>query len=264
MKEIGWVPIWVYSHPGITRGVRASLPLDTGSAGKPRGCVSIVPGSCMIEEQHVFVVDDDAEVRDSLGILLASAGLRSHIYASAKEFLADGVPKAGCVVADIRMPDMSGLELQEEIIKREAHLPVILMTAHADVPLAVRAMKAGAIDFIEKPFDDGQLIASIRHAFEVNSRTRSRSRETREAREKLSLLTSRERSVLEILVKGRSNKIAAYELGISPRTVEIHRAHIMNKLEASSLSDLVRIVLVADMGSEQAFTAIPSRKARYT
>lgn len=203
----------------------------------------------MTEEQHVFVVDDDAEVRDSLGILLQSAGLHSHAYASAKDFLADAMPEAGCVVADIRMPDMSGLELQEEIIKREAHLPVILMTAHADVPLAVRAMKAGAIDFIEKPFDDGQLIASIRNAFEVNSKTRSRSRETATARQKLSLLTSRERSVLDILVRGRSNKVAAHELGISPRTVEIHRAHIMDKLDAASLSDLVRTVLVADMAT---------------
>ncbi len=118
-------------------------------------------------------------------------------------------------------------------------------------PLAVRAMKAGAIDFIEKPFDDGQLIASIRHAFEVGTRTRSRSAETREARKRLSLLTSRERGVLDILVKGRSNKVAAYELGISPRTVEIHRAHIMDKLHAASLSDLVRIVLVADNGDGQ-------------
>lgn len=200
----------------------------------------------MIEEQHVFIVDDDAEVRDSLGLLLESAGLRSHSYASAREFLADGMPKAGCVVADIRMPDMSGLELQEEIVRRDAHLPVIIITAHADVPLAVRAMKAGAVDFIEKPFDDRQLITSIRHAFDVGTRTRNRSAETREARGKLSLLTSRERAVLAILVKGRSNKVAAYELGISPRTVEIHRAHIMNKLDASSLSDLVRIVLVAD------------------
>jgi two-component system response regulator FixJ len=143
---------------------------------------------------------------------------------------------------------MSGLELQEEIAKREAHLPVIIITAHADVPLAVRAMKAGAIDFIEKPFDDGQLIGSIRRAFEIGSRTRSRSAETKLAKDRLAQLTSRERNVLDILVKGRSNKVAAHELGISPRTVEIHRAHIMDKLHASSLSDLVRIVLVAEDG----------------
>jgi two-component system, LuxR family, response regulator FixJ len=200
----------------------------------------------MIEEQHVFIVDDDAEVRDSLRLLLESAGLRSHVYGSAREFLADGMPKFGCVVADIRMPDMSGLELQEEIVRHDAHLPVIIVTAHADVPLAVRAMKAGAIDFIEKPFDDRQLIESIRHAFEVGTKTRNRSAETKSARDRLSLLTSRERAVLDMLVKGRSNKIAAHELGISPRTVEIHRAHIMDKLHAASLSDLVRIVLVAE------------------
>ena len=218
----------------------------------------------MIEEQHVFIVDDDAEIRDSLKLLLESAGLQSHLYGSAREFLADGMPKSGCVVADVRMPDMSGLELQEEIVRRDAQLPVIIITAHADVPLAVRAMKAGAIDFIEKPFDDGQLIGSIRHAFEVGTRTRSRSAEAKLARDRLSLLTSRERNVLDILVKGRSNKVAAYELGISPRTVEIHRAHIMDKLHASSLSDLVRIVLVADDGQGQAIAepVLPDRLER--
>ena len=207
----------------------------------------------MIEEQHVFIVDDDAEIRDSLRVLLESAGLRSHAYASAMEFLAEPLPKAGCVVADIRMPDMSGLDLQEEIAQHDAHLPVIIVTAHADVPLAVRAMKAGAIDFIEKPFDDRQLIESIRHAFEVGGKARSRSAEAGAARERLSQLTSRERNVLEILVRGRSNKVAAHELGISPRTVEIHRARIMDKLHASSLSDLVQIVLIAGIETEQAF-----------
>ena len=211
----------------------------------------------MIEQQHVFIVDDDAEVRDSLKLLLESAGLHSHLYGSAREFLADGLPKSGCVVADVRMPDMSGLELQEEIVRRDAHLPVIIITAHADVPLAVRAMKAGAIDFIEKPFDDRQLIGSIRHAFEVGTRTRGRSVEAKRARDRLSLLTSRERSVLDILVRGRSNKVAAYELGISPRTVEIHRSHIMDKLHASSLSDLVRIVLMADDGQGHAASPKP-------
>src|ERR1700761_5329004 len=204
-----------------------------------------MPRSCMIEEQHVFIVDDDAEIRDSLRLLLESAGLHSHLYGSAKEFLADGMPKSGCVVTDVRMPDMSGLELQEEIVRQDAHLPVIIITAHADVPLAVKAMKAGAIDFIEKPFDDGQLIGSIRHAFEVGSKTRSRSAETKLAKSRLSQLTSRERSVLDILVKGRSNKVAAHELGISPRTIEIHRARIMDKLHVRSLSELVRIALAA-------------------
>lgn len=211
----------------------------------------------MTEEQHVFIVDDDAEIRDSLRLLLQSAGLHSHLYGSAKEFLADGLPKSGCVIADVRMPDMSGLELQEEIARRETHLPVIIITAHADVPLAVRAMKAGAIDFIEKPFDDGQLIGSIRQAFEVGTRTRSRSAEAKLAKDRLAQLTSRERNVLDMLVKGRSNKVAAHELGISPRTVEIHRAHIMDKLHASSLSDLVRIVLMADNDQTQPAAAKP-------
>jgi two-component system, LuxR family, response regulator FixJ len=218
----------------------------------------------MIEEQHVFIVDDDADIRDSLKLLLESAGLRSHAYASAREFLSDETPKLGCVVADIRMPDMSGLQLQEEITRHDAHLPVIIVTAHADVPLAVRAMKAGAVDFIEKPFDDRQLIASIRHAFDVSRKTRGRSAEARTARERLSRLTARERSVLDILVRGRSNKVAAYELGISPRTVEIHRAHIMNKLHASGLSDLVRIVLVADGGREPGLIGSAKPTARRT
>jgi two-component system, LuxR family, response regulator FixJ len=203
----------------------------------------------MTVEQHVFVVDDDADVRDSLRLLLEASGFTVRIFTSAVHFLADQAPKQGCVIADIRMPDMSGLELQEEIARRHIELPVIVMTGHGDVPLAVRAMKAGAIDFLEKPFDDNLMLASVRRGLEAGSRASSRGAEIKAARGLLALLTPREQNVLDKLVKGRSNKVAAYELGISPRTVEIHRARIMDKMEASSLSDLVRTVLAVGQDS---------------
>ena len=144
---------------------------------------------------------------------------------------------------------MSGLELQEEVVRRHIDLPVIIITGHGDVPLAVQAMKAGAVDFLEKPFNDDLMLASIRRALEIGSRARSRAAESKAAQDLLSALTPRERGVLDKLVQGRSNKLVAHELGISPRTVEIHRAHIMSKMEASSLSDLVRLVLAADPDS---------------
>ena len=147
------------------------------------------------------------------------------------------------------MPDMSGLELQEEVARRHLDLPVIIMTGHGDVPLAVRAMKAGAVDFLEKPFDDEKMLGSVRRALEIGSKARSRKAEAKAAKNLLASLTPRERGVLDKLVQGRSNKVVAYELGISPRTVEIHRAHIMGKMDASSLSDLVRVVLAAEQGN---------------
>ena len=143
------------------------------------------------------------------------------------------------------MPDMSGLELQEELVARQIDLPVIIITGHGEVPLAVRAMKAGAIDFIEKPFDESQILDSLKRALEAGSRSRSRTAEIKAARKMLELLTPRELAVLDKLVKGRSNKVAAFELGISPRTIEIHRAHVMDKLKAANLSDLVRTALAA-------------------
>ena len=206
------------------------------------------PGSGMTDE-YVFVVDDDADVRDSMRLLLEVAGLKVCNYTSARQFLDDNSVKQGCLVADIRMPDMSGLELQEEVAKRHLDLPVIIMTGHGDVPLAVRAMKAGAVDFLEKPFDDERMLASVRRALEIGSRARSRNAEAVAAKNLLASLTPRERGVLDKLVQGRSNKVVAYELGISPRTVEIHRAHIMGKMDASSLSDLVRVVLAAEQAS---------------
>jgi len=202
-----------------------------------------------MNDDQVFVVDDDADIRDSMRMLLEVAGFKVRSYTSAKHFLVDDHPKHGCLIADIRMPDMSGLELQEEVVRRHIDLPIIIITGHGDVPLAVQAMKAGAVDFLEKPFNDDLMLASIRRALEIGSRARSRAAESRAAPDLLSALTPRERGVLDKLVQGRSNKLVAHELGISPRTVEIHRAHIMSKMEASSLSDLVRLVLAADPDS---------------
>jgi two-component system response regulator FixJ len=199
----------------------------------------------MTQEPHIFVVDDDHDVRESTRVLLESAGFKVRVYASATAFLADRPPPVGCLIADIRMPEMDGLELQEELIRRGVDLPVIIMTGHGDVPLAVRAMKAGALDFIEKPFNDEFMLASVRRALEIGLRTRNKLAEAKAAQDLLNLLTPRERNVLEQLVAGRSNKVAAYELGISPRTIEIHRARIMDKMNARSLSDLVRIALAA-------------------
>lgn len=202
-----------------------------------------------MNDDLVFVVDDDADIRDSIQMLLEVAGYRVRSFTSPKHFLADDHPKRGCLIADIRMPDMSGLELQEEVTRRHIDLPVIIITGHGDVPLAVQAMKAGAIDFLEKPFSDDMILNSVRRAMEIGSRARERAAEARAAKDLLSALTPRERGVLDKLVQGRSNKVVAYELGISPRTVEIHRAHIMSKMEASSLSDLVRLVLAAEPDS---------------
>jgi two-component system response regulator FixJ len=202
-----------------------------------------------MSDEHVFIVDDDADIRDSLQLLLEVAGFKVRNFTSAKQFLTDDSSKHGCLIADIRMPDMSGLELQEEVARRHLDLPVIIMTGHGDVPLAVRAMKAGAVDFLEKPFDEEKMLASVRRALEIGSRARSRVAEATAAKNLLASLTPRERGVLDKLVQGRSNKVVAYELGISPRTVEIHRAHIMGKMEASSLSDLVRVVLAAEQGN---------------
>ena len=198
----------------------------------------------MTDETLISVVDDDADVRDSIRLLLESANFMVKAYGSAKQFLGEKTPGA-CLIADIRMPEMDGLELQEEIANRGSGLPGIIITGHGDVPLAVRAMKAGAVDFIEKPFDDEQLLASVARAIEIGRKTRSRAAEAAAAERLLALLPPRERTVLDQLVIGRSNKVAAYELGISPRTVEIHRAHIMDKMNARSLSDLVRISLAA-------------------
>jgi two-component system response regulator FixJ len=193
----------------------------------------------------IFIVDDDADVRDSLRILLESSGFKVETYDSAVSFLTNEIYKRdGCLVADIRMPDMDGLQLQEELIKRGSKVPVIIMTGHGDVPLAVRAMKAGAIDFLEKPFDDATLLDSLARAEARASATSAETAGRRAVEERLAQLTERERQVLDLLVLGKANKVVAYDLSISPRTVEIHRARVMDKMAARSLAELVRMTLL--------------------
>jgi two-component system response regulator FixJ len=194
----------------------------------------------------IFVVDDDEAVRDSLRILLESAGYDCELYPSAKTFLdARGGQKSGCLLADIRMPDMDGLELQEELLRRKTGLPVIIMTGHGDVPLAVRAMRAGAADFLEKPFNRAQLVTSLERAFAKRSVPSATNEDSTIAKTKIAALTERERDVFELLVAGGQSKVIAHKLAISPRTVQVHRGRVMHKLGVQSLQDLVRLAMAA-------------------
>jgi two-component system, LuxR family, response regulator FixJ len=193
----------------------------------------------------VCIVDDDAETRASLRLLLEAADFAVRDYANAADFFGDDVFGAACVVADLATPDMDGLSLQREVARRRGDLPVVIVSGQGQVNMAVKAMKAGAIDFLEKPVESNALLASIRRAIVIGEQIRARSAELRSARRLLALLTPRERHVLDELVAGNSNKTAAQNLGISPRTVEVYRAQIMNKLSAGSLSDLVRIAMTA-------------------
>ncbi len=199
----------------------------------------------MHASRPVCVVDDDAHMRSTLRLLLEAAEFAVCDYASAHEFLAGDVFSAACVLADMQMPGMDGLALQREVSRRRHDLPLVMMSGYGRVDLAVRAMKAGAVDFIEKPFEVECMLASIRRAIEIGERVRNQIAETKAARKLLLLLTPREQHVLNELVAGKSNKDAAARLGISPRTVEVYRAQIMGKLEAQSVSDLVRITLAA-------------------
>jgi FixJ family two-component response regulator len=194
---------------------------------------------------RVFIVDDDQAVRESVKILMRSIGVESETYASADEFLADyDANRPGCLVLDVRMPGMSGLELQERLASLASTLPVIFVTAHGDVPMAVEAVKAGAMDFVQKPFRDQDLIDKVQEAFAENARTRTMLHERSRIRERLASLTPREREVLELIVDGKANKVIAIDLGLSQRTVEIHRARVMSKMMADSVSQLVQMVLL--------------------
>jgi two-component system, LuxR family, response regulator FixJ len=192
------------------------------------------------------VIDDDEAVRQSLEFLLRSAKISVRVYDSAAAFL-DAVSQkpSGCIVTDVRMPEMSGIDLLRRLRELQLSLPVIVMTGHGDVPLAVEAMKAGAADFIEKPFDDEVMLGAIRTALAGQATDGRRDAERAEIKERFETLSGRERQVLQGLVGGHSNKVIAHDLGISPRTVEIYRANVMTKMKAPSLSDLVRMALVA-------------------
>lgn len=193
----------------------------------------------------ICIVDDDGDIRRSLRLLLEAADFTVRDYASASEFLDADVFSAACVITDLCMPGIDGLTLQREVARRRGDLPVVIVSGHGEVDLAVKAMKAGAVDFLEKPLNVETLLSSIRRAIGIGEEIRARSAEARSARRLLALLTPREQHVLDELVAGQSNKTAAQKLGISPRTVEVYRAQIMNKLKAHSLSDLVRITLAA-------------------
>jgi two-component system response regulator FixJ len=199
----------------------------------------------MAHDAVVHLIDDDEGVRHALTFLLATSGFAVRTYESAVAFLA-APPSAwsGCVVTDVRMPGIDGLELQRQLKARRIGLPVIVMTGHGDVPLAVEAMKAGAVDFIEKPFDDETLLAAIRSAVDRQARHAGRREETVAIQARLDTLSTREVDVLNGLVAGQPNKVIAYDLQISARTVEVHRANVMTKMAAASLSDLVRMMFL--------------------
>jgi two-component system, LuxR family, response regulator FixJ len=196
----------------------------------------------------VHIVDDDEGLRESLAFLLHSASLEVRSFESAKAFL-DKLPHAmpGCVITDVRMPDMSGIELLRRLKELKVGVPVIVITGHGDIALAVEAMKMGAADFFEKPFDDALLVASVRAALLQREDQTKRGAERAEIEHRISTLSPREKDVLAGLIEGRANKQIAFDLGISPRTVEIYRANLMNKMQADSLSDLVRMALIAEM-----------------
>lgn len=199
----------------------------------------------MSTDTLVHIVDDDIAVRQALAFLLTTDGLAVRVHESASAFLAGVAEPTGCIVTDVRMPEIDGIEFLRRLRQRGDMPPVIVMTGHADVPLAVEAMKEGAIDFIEKPFDDEILLASIRSALARADRKAGAAAETRAVRVRLAALSERERQVLEGLVEGKANKVIGLDLGISPRTVEIYRAHVMSKMQAGSLSELVRMALVS-------------------
>ena len=195
----------------------------------------------------VHVVDDDPAIRDSMSFLLGAADFEPVVYESAAALLdraADLAP--GCIITDVRMPGMSGLELVVELKRRRIFHPVIVLTGHGDVALAVEAMKAGVVDFIEKPFDEGVLLKAVKTALAREEDITSREAERAEIEARVAQLSQREREVFEAVVDGESNKSAALKLGISPRTVEIYRAHVMDKMRANTLSELVRMALLRE------------------
>ena len=197
------------------------------------------------ETAIVHVIDDDEALRDSLAFLLRTADLEVMSHASAAAFL-DALPLTGltCIITDVRMPGLSGIDLLRRVKELGIEVPVIVITGHGDVPLAVEAMRFGAVDFLEKPFDDEILLQSVRAALRQQAGAAKRQSERAEIENRLAALSPRERDVLGGLVAGRANKQIAFELGISPRTVEIYRANLMDKMQAGSLSDLVRMALI--------------------
>jgi len=190
----------------------------------------------------VFAIDDDASVRKSLSRLLRSAGYTSEAFSSAEEFLRrehfDGV---GCILLDVRMPGLSGMDLQEELNKADYHMPIVFITGHGDIPMTVEAMKKGAVDFLTKPFDDKELLHAVRAAIEKDRNARAEHAEVHEIRRRIELLTLRENEILRYVVTGMLNKQVALELGIAEKTVKVHRGRVMEKLGVDSVAELVRL-----------------------
>ena len=201
----------------------------------------------MANENVVHLIDDDDDARESLAFLLATADVEVHTYDSAVAFL-KALPRAttGCIITDVRMPEIDGMELLRRLNENGPSLPVIVMTGHGDVPLAVEAMKLGAVDFLEKPFDDEALLTAVRMALTRNRADSEQELRKVEVKERLASLSQREQQVLDGLIAGHPNKTIAFDLGISARTVEVYRANLMTKMQAHSLSELVRMALLAN------------------
>lgn len=205
----------------------------------------------MTDRKLIHIIDDEESIRKSTSFLLKTAGYAVETWASGTAFLAAVKQAAhGCVLLDIRMPDMDGLDVQQALAQRGVSMPVVIMTGHGDVAIAVRAMKAGAVDFLEKPFERAALLTAIDAAFAQMAQADSAAVREKEAQVRLAALTPRERDVLDGLAKGLPNKTIAYDLDISARTVEVHRANLMAKLEVRSLSDALRIAFSAGVGND--------------
>lgn len=205
----------------------------------------------MHKDPTVYIVDDDEAVRDSLAVLLQTAGFNIATYSSGDAFVdALDATGNGCLIIDVRMPGRSGLDIQKMLVERNTTLPVIIVTGHGDLPMAVNAMKSGAVDFIEKPFDADALIQSVRAALKSSAENLQDANQIDEIKQKLARLTARERQVLDELVTGNLNKVIAFNLDISPRTVEIHRARAMEKMQARNLAHLVRMAITVGVNAK--------------
>lgn len=192
--------------------------------------------------QLVFVIDDDASMREAIGRLLHATGLTVRTFGSAREFLSTRLPDIpACVVLDVRLPDLSGLDLQREMVERGIHVPIIFITGHGDIPMSVQAIKAGAVEFLTKPFRDQDLLDAVRSGIQVDRKARKERAELAELREHHQQLTQREREVMSLVVEGLLNKQIALRLGTSEKTIKIHRSHVMQKMHADSLAELVRM-----------------------
>jgi two-component system, LuxR family, response regulator FixJ len=192
----------------------------------------------------VFIVDDEEAIRDSIQLLMRSVGLNSRTFPDAPSFLENYDPaETGCLVLDVRMPRMSGLDLQQELKQRDWRLPIIFITGHGDVPMAVKAMRAGAIEFLQKPFNDDELIARIHTALALDAQQRAELRELADLRQRYANLTPREREIAQRLVTGVANKVIAADLNLSERTVEVHRAHVLDKMAARGVAQLTRMLV---------------------